>query len=162
MLDLGCGTGILGLLAARKARRVVAVDVNPKAVECTRFNAEANGLEAKVDVRLGSLFQPLKPGEAFNLILFNPPYLPGKPRNPSEAGWLDSGETALKFLREASRWLKPGGLVQLVYSSLGALSVRQIVEAAEASKLKLVEQKAFRSLFETFTIHVFALREGET
>ncbi|MHC1564082.1 MAG: HemK2/MTQ2 family protein methyltransferase [Candidatus Hecatellaceae archaeon] len=162
VLDVGCGTGILSLLAARKARRVVAVDVNPKAVECTRLNAEANGLESRVDVRLGSLFQPLKPGEAFNLILFNPPYLPGKPGSLSEAGWLDSGEVTLKFLGEASKWLKPGGLVQLVYSSLGALSARQIVEAAEASSLKLVEQKSFRSLFETFTIHVFALKEGGT
>lgn len=160
VLDLGCGTGILSLLAAKKARRVVAVDSNPKAVECTKLNAEANGLKDRIDVRLGSLFSPLKPGERFNLILFNPPYLPGKPKSLLEAGWLNSGSLVLEFLRKAPKWLKPGGLCQLVYSSLGALTSQQIIETAESFGFKLVERKDFKGILETFTVYLFALRKN--
>jgi len=159
VLDLGCGTGILSLLAAKRgARRVVAVDVNPKALECTRLNAEANGLEDRVDPRLGSLFQPLKPGESFNLILFNPPYLPGRPRSLLEAGWLDTGETILRFLREAPAWLKPEGSIQMVYSTMAALSPGRLVEEAESLGLHLHEKREFRGLLETYIVYHFKKR----
>ncbi|MHC1585947.1 MAG: tRNA (adenine(22)-N(1))-methyltransferase TrmK, partial [Candidatus Hecatellaceae archaeon] len=91
VLDVGCGSGILSLVAARRARRVVAVDINPKALQCTIYNAKVNGLEGKIEARLGSLFQPLKPGEKFDLIVANLPYLPGRPQSLLEAGWLDDG-----------------------------------------------------------------------
>src|SRR5262249_2945353 len=42
-LDLGCGSGVLGLLAASHARRVTALDVSPRAIAFSRFNAEMNG-----------------------------------------------------------------------------------------------------------------------
>lgn len=71
-LDLGCGGGIQALLAARHAERVVAVDVNPRALAFTRFNAALNGI-ANVECREGSWFEPLA-GERFDLALCNPPY----------------------------------------------------------------------------------------
>jgi SAM-dependent methyltransferase len=71
-LDLGCGGGVQALLAASHADRVVAVDVNPRALEFTRFNARVNGIR-NVECRQGDFFAPVK-GERFGLVVCNPPY----------------------------------------------------------------------------------------
>lgn len=71
-LDLGCGGGIQGLLAAAHAEQVVAVDLNPRALVFTRFNSRLNGL-SEPDCREGSFFAPVA-GERFDLIACNPPY----------------------------------------------------------------------------------------
>ncbi|RLI28489.1 MAG: hypothetical protein DRO46_03920, partial [Candidatus Hecatellales archaeon] len=60
VLDLGCGSGFLGLLAAARGSSVVAVDINPEAIRATRENAEANGLASRVEARQGDLFSPLR------------------------------------------------------------------------------------------------------
>ena len=89
VLEVGCGCGIISLVAAKRASRVVAVDVNPFAVCLAWENVRLNGLEGKVEVRLGNLFQPIKQNEKFNLIIFNPPFFPGKPKNVVESAWID-------------------------------------------------------------------------
>ena len=71
-LDLGTGCGYLALLAARHARRVVATDVNPRALNVAAFNARLNGVR-NVEWRLGSLFEPVA-DERFGLIVSNPPF----------------------------------------------------------------------------------------
>jgi SAM-dependent methyltransferase len=71
-LDLACGGGIQGLLAAAHTDQVVAVDLNPRALVFTRFNSRLNGL-AEPDCREGSFFAPVA-GERFDLIACNPPY----------------------------------------------------------------------------------------
>jgi release factor glutamine methyltransferase len=86
VLDVGTGCGILAVLAAEKAKRVVAVDINPYAIKCGIKNARMNGVERKIEFRLGDLFQPIKPNEKFNLILFNAPYLPSEPGE--ERSWI--------------------------------------------------------------------------
>jgi len=72
-LDVGAGCGIQGLLAARHARRVVAVDINPRALATTRLNARLNGLE-NIECLQGSFFEPVA-GERFDLVVANPPFV---------------------------------------------------------------------------------------
>ena len=86
VLDMGTGCGILAVLAAEKTKRVVAVDVNPYAIECALKNAEMNGAKEKIEFRQGDLFQPVKLNENFSLILFNAPYLPSEPHE--ERSWI--------------------------------------------------------------------------
>lgn len=74
LLDLCCGSGVQGLVASRYAHQVVAVDLNPRAVRFTRFNAQLNGVENH-EVRLGSLYEPVA-GERFDVVLANPPFVP--------------------------------------------------------------------------------------
>ena len=84
-LDLGTGCGVQSLHLAGHSDRVVATDVNPRALAMTRFNAALNGLD--LDVRDGSLWEPVA-GERFDLITTNPPFVispatgaaPGLPR----------------------------------------------------------------------------------
>lgn len=72
-LDIGCGCGLQALLTSRHAEKVVAIDINRRAVEFTKFNAALNGV-TNLDVRLGDLFQPVA-NERFDLIVCNPPFV---------------------------------------------------------------------------------------
>lgn len=124
VLDMGTGCGIITVLAAKKAKKVVAVDVNPYAIKCAKKNAEINGVKEKIEFRLGDLFQPIRPNEAFNLILFNAPYLPSEPQE--EKSWIGKawagGPTGRKiidrFLMKVPEFLTADGRIMLVQSSL--------------------------------------------
>jgi len=122
VLDMGTGCGILAVLAAEKAKSVVAVDINPYAIECAIKNAEMNG--AKITFRHGDLFQPIKQNKRFSLILFNSPYLPSEP--DEERSWIgkawaggSNGRKLIdRFVMDAPNFLAAGGRIQLVQSSL--------------------------------------------
>ncbi|MDI6819635.1 MAG: class I SAM-dependent methyltransferase [Candidatus Hodarchaeaceae archaeon] len=78
VLELGTGCGLLAILAAEAGGRVVATDINPIALECARTNAVAHEVLDLVDFRFGDLFEPVV-DERFDLVIFNPPYLPVQP-----------------------------------------------------------------------------------
>jgi release factor glutamine methyltransferase len=105
VLDMGTGSGVCAVRAARRAQRVLAVDLNPAAVRCARINALLNQVEARLEVRQGDLFAPLA-GERFDLILFNPPFLRGEPRDE-------------RFAAGLRQHLRPGGCALLLLSSFG-------------------------------------------
>jgi methylase of polypeptide subunit release factors len=109
VLDLGCGAGVLGARCAAHADRVVATDVNARAVAFTRFNADLNGLE--LDCREGSLFDPVA-GERFDLIVCNPPYV----ISPASTYTYRDGGTALcrAIVRGAADHLSERGTLQML------------------------------------------------
>ncbi len=73
-VDLGTGCGVQSLHLATHVDRVVATDVNRRALRLTRFNAVLNGLADRIEVREGSFFAPLA-GENFDLVVTNPPFV---------------------------------------------------------------------------------------
>lgn len=123
-LDVGTGCGILAVLAAEKAKHVVAIDVNPYAIECASKNAEVNSVEGKIEFWRGDLFQPIKPNEKFSLILFNAPYLPSEPNEENSwlgkawAGGPNGRKIIDRFIVDAPNFLANVGRIQLVQSSL--------------------------------------------
>lgn len=124
VLDMGTGCGILAVLAAEKAKRVLAVDINPHAIECAIKNAEMNGVKERIEFRNGDLFQPIKPNESFSLILFNSPYLPSEPDEERSwigkawAGGANGRKVIDRFVMNVPNFLAAGGRIQLVQSSL--------------------------------------------
>jgi release factor glutamine methyltransferase len=119
VLDMGTGSGIQAITAGQRASKVIAIDINPRAVEFARRNVKINGLENIVSVIAGDLFAPLKQEQMFNVILFTPPYLEGKPKSDLEYALFDPDKILInRFFREARKYLKPDGYVQMVYSSL--------------------------------------------
>ncbi|MDQ4068138.1 MAG: class I SAM-dependent methyltransferase [Actinomycetota bacterium] len=72
-LDLGTGSGVQALLAARHAERVVAVDLNLRALWLTEVNCHLNGI-SNIDCRQGDLFDPVR-DEVFDLVVTNPPFV---------------------------------------------------------------------------------------
>ena len=117
VLDMGTGSGVCALFAARHARRVVAVDINPAAVRCAQLNALLNQLEHRVEVRGGDLFAPVQ-GERFDLVLFNPPFVRGAARTDRERAWR-SADVAERFAAQLGAHLKPGGCALVLLSSFG-------------------------------------------
>jgi release factor glutamine methyltransferase len=117
VLDMGTGSGICAVFAARYARRVVAVDINPAAVRCAGINALLNHLEHKIDVRHGDLFAPVSE-ERFDLILFNPPFVQGPPRDDRDRAWR-SNDVAQRFAAGLGAKLSPGGCALVLLSTFG-------------------------------------------
>jgi len=143
VLDMGTGCGILGILAAKKASAVVAVDVNPYAVRCARENATFNNVRDKMAFIQGDLFTPLREAEKFDVILFNAPYLPA---DESELdSWIDrawaGGATGRqiidRFISEAPRHLKLAGRVLLMQSTLADVdgTVRRFEECGMSARV---------------------------
>ncbi len=101
-LDLGCGTGVVGLAAALRGGEVVATDVSARAVCATRATFRRNGIETEVRHTLGGEGLP---DAAFDRVLTNPPFHSGRGR---------TGAVADFFIAEARRLLRPGGKLYLV------------------------------------------------
>lgn len=114
--DLGTGTGVLAaVLARRGAERVIASDLNPRAVQCARENAERLGLGERIEVLEANLF----PQGRADLIVCNPPWLPGAASSRLELGVYDDDSAMLRgFLAGVEEHLIPGGEAWLVISNL--------------------------------------------
>jgi SAM-dependent methyltransferase len=112
-LDLGTGSGVQALIAARHAERVVAVDVNERGLAFARFNAALNGI-ANIDFRAGSWFEPVG-DERFDLIVSNPPYVVS-PDNEFlyRDGSLSADAVTQQLLREAPAHLEEGGFAHVM------------------------------------------------
>lgn len=114
-LDLGTGCGVQALHLAGHAGRVVATDVNERALWVTRFNAELNDID-RIDVRAGSLFEPVA-GERFDLITTNPPFVIS-PGDGDLLVYRDSGlpgdQVVERIVRGASGHLTDGGWCQIL------------------------------------------------
>lgn len=117
VLDMGTGTGIGAITAARWASRVLAVDINPSAVRCAQDNVQLRQVQNRVEVRLGDLFACLG-SERFDVVLFNPPFLHGTPAKPFEQAFF-STDVADHFAEGLADHLNPGGYALLILSSMG-------------------------------------------
>jgi methylase of polypeptide subunit release factors len=152
VLELGCGAGHIGQAAIAlmdHRRALVQVDVDPRACELARVNADANGLGDVVDARCGEIDDAgvLADGEAFGVVLVDPPYVPseeaaaldGDPRQAVDGGE-DGLELARRFLTVAVRHLEPGGAVLL--QALGAAQVEALGPDVTAAGLVVVEVRS--------------------
>jgi HemK-related putative methylase len=129
VLDMGTGSGVCALVAARPARHVTAVDINRQAVRCATINAQLNQLEQRISVLHGDLFAPVE-DRRFDLILFNPPFLEGAPRDDRDAAWR-SVDVARRLALELRAHLKPRGSALLLLSSFGDSAGRFIAPLLE-------------------------------
>jgi len=83
-LELGCGSGIISLLASKKEAKVTASDINQTALDFLEKNTTQNQLD--VQTVFSDLFQNLN-GQTFDCIVINPPYYPREPKNVKEQAW---------------------------------------------------------------------------
>jgi release factor glutamine methyltransferase len=130
VLDMGTGCGVNAILAATRGARVVAVDVNPRAIEAARANAERNGVAGRVEVRSSDVFSAV--GEAFDLIVFDPPFRWFKPRDLADTAITDEGYRAMTtFFRHARRHLAPGGRMLIFFGTSGDMGYLKRLMAEE-------------------------------
>lgn len=135
ILEIGAGSGFVSAVLRTniKGIRAFATEINPHAARC----AKANGVE----VIRTDLFKGIKSGNkeaSFDIILFNPPYLPTS-EDEKVPGWLnyafDGGtsgrETLDRFLDDVRDYLKPRGKILILISSITGL------EAVEEKMIKM-------------------------
>jgi release factor glutamine methyltransferase len=153
VLEMGTGSGYIAIELSRmpRVRRVVGVDIDPKAVGFARKNALEAGVSDTVKFLESDLFQNLGDSR-FDWILFNPPYLPseGAIDELSWAGGGKGGELLTRFLREAPPLLLPGGCILAVVSSQTNFEF----ETAELQyKIEVLEEVSL--FFETLSCVLF-------
>lgn len=117
VLDMGTGSGVCAVFAARHARHVVAVDINRAAVRCASINAALNELEGRIECRHGDLFAPLRE-QRFDAVFFNPPFLVGTPESERDCAWR-STDVATRFAAGLDRHLTATGRAYLLLSTFG-------------------------------------------
>jgi len=111
--DLGCGSGVQSLIAARHARRVVGGDTNARALNLAAFVAKLNGVE-NIEWRTGSFFEPVE-GEKFDLVVANPPFvISPRSRFQFRDGGLGGDAVSEHVVRGAARHLNEGGFASML------------------------------------------------
>lgn len=115
ILDLGCGYGVIGIVAAKLAPNghVVMTDINKLALKLAKINARLNNVK-NVKVRYGNLYEPVR-NMKFNTIITNPPWSAG----------MDINE---KLIRESINYLELDGYFQLVVPSKFSKRIAKIIE----------------------------------
>ncbi len=164
VLDMGTGSGILAKEAAEYADEVIAVDINHRAIEEARLAIPSR----KIRFRVSDLFSGVS--GKFDLIIFNPPYLPNHPKLKDAA--LDGGkkgyELVQRFLENAGEHLNRNGKILLLISSFTKkASVERIIRkngfAFEiASEKKLDFEKLYVYLLKKESRGTKATEAGKT
>lgn len=150
LLDIGTGTGaiLLALLSRLPQAHGVGVDIAPEAVEAARANAEALGLSARAEFRVGNLLEGVEAG--FDVLVSNPPYIPSgdlagldpEVRLFDPARALDGGADGLVFYRRlvesAAQYVGAGGLIAFEVGAGQAADVRLLMEKAGIQAIRTV------------------------
>jgi release factor glutamine methyltransferase len=148
VLDMGTGSGVCAVIAARYTKTVTAIDVNPEAVRCARINALLNQVEDRIRICEGDLFSSVR-GERFDVILFNPPYFRGEPQDNQDKAWR-SNDVIERFSGELRDYLNPGGYGLVILSTNGDLD--SFLSTFQSDGLK-IESIANRNIIsETLTV----------
>jgi len=114
--DIGTGTGVLAaILAKRGVPHIVATDMDARALSCARDNLQRLALDQQVELMKAALF----PDRRADLVVCNPPWLPGRPSSSIEYAIYDPDSRMLRgFLAGVAAHLAPGGQAWLILSDL--------------------------------------------
>ncbi len=163
VLDLGCGTGLLGLVAAKSGnvRRVLFADINERAVELCKDNIESNSgvIHAECTAIKSNLFSRIR--EKFNLIIFNAPYLPDNDKTELSESWYGGKggvELSVKFLNDAVSRLKENGRILIVESSFG--DIGSLKKKMDLIGLEIESERSVHISFEDIIGMVLRKKSG--
>ena len=163
VLDIGCGTGIQSINASQKgAKSVLAIDINPQAIENTKQNCTAQKI-GNVSAMESNLFEKIP--QKFDVIIFNPPYLPSEPTVPIppfksdeiKEPELDGGKNGFEIIKEfiirTGEHLKPKGMVFFLASSLNNFQELEKLLAKKGFGFEIAAQEKF--FFEELRVYKF-------
>ncbi len=120
-LEIGVGSGciVISLLLERQRLFMYGTDINPKALELTRINAQKHGVTKRLELLQGKDFEPVR-GLSFDFVVSNPPYIPERFWENLPEGIKLEGMSSLiggkkgwefyeRFAKEIKNYLKQGG-----------------------------------------------------
>jgi release factor glutamine methyltransferase len=168
VLDLGCATGVFGIASALKPEvtSVVCADINPAAVALAKKNAALNGVGKTVSFVQTDLFSVFEtPMKKFDVIGFNPPYLPTTPAERVHGTLnlaFDGGKSGRKitdrFLSDFQGHLAPGGILILLQSSLSGIEKTTAILEKKGFAVEKLSSKRF--FFEEICVLVAGKGKG--
>jgi release factor glutamine methyltransferase len=143
ILDIGTGSGILAIEGSKHVKQVIAVDIDPKTISQIR----KLHLPKNIKILQSNLFSRIKK-QKFDLIVFNPPYIPTEKIKYTD---LDGGKNGTEviepFLKDAKQFLKPSGKILLLTSSLTKDIESLFKEYKYSYKMIDKEKFAFEELY---------------
>ena len=140
VLDLGAGYGVIGITLAKinPKLKIYMVEINRRAVKLCKLNAKRNGVEDRVIILQGNLYEPLPKSLKFKTIVSNPPF---------SAGF----EVVEKIVKEAYPRLEPHGTLQLV-AYKGANKLKEKMKETFGNVKVLASKKGYKVLMSEKTI----------
>ena len=150
VVDIGTGTGALGIIAAmdNKASNVLMSDISEEALECAKENAGLNSVEGKCTFIKSNLFEGIEGN--FDIIIFNPPYLPDDDEVRSGKNWWSGGPTGIEltklFMVQAAEHLKANGTIITVESSLA--DSKALNDFIDANGFRIADSEKIHIFFE--------------
>lgn len=160
VLEIGSGCGLIGLECARRGANVICTDINPYAIKLVRKNTKRNHrlLKGTIEVREGDLFSVIKDEEHFDVIVFNPPYLPTS-KEDRVGGWfdkaIDGGKDGIRvtkqFIKGLKNHLSKNGRAYFIFSSLANRSQLERYLIKEKFNYEIVASQKFD--FESIDIY---------
>ncbi len=126
ILDLGCGSGIIGILTAKlhqnQINSVLCIDNQEEAIDRTKINIRKNGMiSSKITVKKSDMFNELSTNQKYDIIAFNPPFKPESETNRSiDTCRHKGGEYAILFCETVIQYLNPKGIAILTIADYAA------------------------------------------
>ncbi|HLZ15316.1 MAG TPA: class I SAM-dependent methyltransferase [Candidatus Saccharimonadales bacterium] len=159
VLDAFAGSGAFGVNAAlHGAATVVSVDISERAVGCIEKNARNNGVQ--IEARLGTLNDRVAKDERFDLIIANPPLLPGEPTDGITAAVFDEGlQVTLDFINQLSQSLDRKGRCYLVTSDILERCKFSVPELCRKAGLRTIVMSTADFGYETYRVHKIEHRQ---
>jgi len=142
VLDMGTGSGIQAITASKISKNITAADINKECILKLKTHPEIKAIQS-------NLFQNIK--GKFDIIIFNPPYLPEDPNEPEDSKLTTTGgkkgsEIIEQFLKQAKNHLNPDGKILLVYSSL-TKNIKEIIKLNYSEEVLSQENYFMEKLF---------------
>jgi len=142
-LEIGTGSGVIAFKIADKVEKVLATDINPYAIKIAEKKRKILGIK-NIEFKESNLFE--KVNEKFDLIFFNPPYLPGK-EDVVWSGGEKGQEIIENFLNQVRKYLKKDGIAMILLSSFN-----EVKKLKEKYMLKKFQEK--KLWFETLYCYI--------
>jgi len=156
VVDLCCGSGVIGVSVAVEVpgSRVVAIDIDPAAVNLARTNADLPGVSS-IRIEVGDVCDPAMLADlngAVDVVVGNPPYIPDDavPLDPEVGdhdppralfgGGTDGLDLPRQVVGAAARLLRPGGLLVMEHADVQGAAVRDLVDRADAFEPAITHQ----------------------
>ena len=137
VLDMGTGSGVNAILAASKGADVLAVDINPIAIQAAEANAARNGVAHRIEVRRSDVFSDVD--DQFDLIVFDPPFRWFRPRDWTESAMADEGYLAMtRVFRQARGHLCEAGRMLISFGTSGDLGYLKTLVAEEGFTAEVI------------------------
>jgi release factor glutamine methyltransferase len=156
LLELGCGSGLISIVAAKSGACVTASDINPQAVSAAVENAKRNAVPL---ISLQSdVFSDI-PTKQFDYIIINPPYYRGEAGNAAQKAWYAGPELDYfeKLFSQIGNFMGPEAAILMVLSE--DCEISEIIKMARSRSLNLVLRRTKSYCFEKNFIYEITVLE---